>query len=810
MWQDLRFGLKLLWKEKGFTLTALATLALCIGANSAIFTVLHAVILAPLPFSEPDRLVSIGNIYPGAGIPKSTNVSIPDYLDRRKMTDVFDSAALRTGSGYDGGAEGSPARLDTDLVTPSYFRVLRAAPMMGRVFTEEETVFLKSQYAILSYGLWRDMFGSDPNVIGKDIRLSGAPYRIVGVMARAFAPPGSQAKLWVPLTWPPERATEDARHSNNRDMIARLAPGVSIGVARQRIDAVNRYNVEHAGKLRKLLENARFASTVQGLKDQMTEDVRPILYLLECAVALVLLIGCVNVANLMLVRSNVRMKELAVRHSLGAGRARLAAQLLLESLVLAALGGACGVVLGVAGVRLLSWLGADALPRGETIHVNAAVLAYTAITAVVTGLIFGSAPVYHLVRQDLNAVFRSTGRTGTVEKRALWTRSALVVCQVSLAFVLLIGAGLLSLSFARLLSVNPGFVPQNVQTAQFSLPRSRYPEDAQLRAFVSGLTPTLRAIPGVAAAGANSSLPMSGDTNDGVVLIEGYQLGAGELPPVPYWNTVDEGYFQPLGVPLRTGRVFTEADTADAPRAVIIDEYLARKYWPRGNALGGRIRRGVGSNDAPWTVIGVVASVQATDLADKSRMGQIYFSYRQSAARQMYVVVRTRDNASVTAAVRDALRKADPQLSLFDVKSMPERVAASLRDRKAAMVLCVVFAGLALVLSAIGIYGVLAYTVTQRTREFGIRMALGAGMGDVVGAVMGYGVRLAAIGLALGVAAAFALTRLMTSLLFDVKPADPMVFTAVGAALLCVALAASLVPSLRVTRIRPASALRYE
>jgi predicted permease len=810
MWQDLRFGLKLLWKEKAFTLTALATLALCIGANAAIFTVLHAVILVPLPFPEPERLVSIGNIYPGAGLPKSTHVSVPDYLDRRKMTDVFDSAALRTEAGYDGGAEGSPVRIDADLVTASYFRVLRATPMMGRVFTDEEAVFQKSQYVVLSYGLWKDMFGSDPNVIGRDIRLSGSPYRILGVMPREFAPPESHAKLWVPLTWPPERAAEDARHSNNWEMIARLAPGATIAAVKQRVDAVNRYNVEHAGKLRTLLENARYGTVIQGLKEQMTEDVRPILYLLECAVAFVLLIGCVNVANLMLVRSNVRMKELAVRHSLGAGRARLARQLLIESLVLAVLGGGFGVLLGTAGVRLLAWLGAATLPRGETIHVNATVLAFTAAIAVVTGLIFGSAPVYHLVRQDLNAVFRSTGRTGTSEKGALWTRSALVVCQVTLAFVLLIGAGLLSLSFARLLRVNPGFVPQNVQTAEFSLPRSRYPDDARLRAFVSNLMSGLRAIPGVIAAGAVNGLPMSGDSNDGAVMIEGYPLAAGELPPVPQWTTVDEGYFQALGVPLREGRVFTEADTADAPRAVVIDEYLARKYWPKGSAVGGRIRRGVSTNDQLWTVVGVVANVQSTDLADKNHLGQIYFSYRQSAARQMYVVVRTHDNGPVIAAVRDALRRADPELSLFDVKSMPERVAASLRDRKAAMVLCVVFAGLALVLSGIGIYGVLAYTVTQRTREFGIRIALGAGMADVVGSVMGYGLRLAAIGLVLGVAAAFALTRLMATLLFDVKPADPIVFASVGLGLLAVALLASLVPSMRVTRIHPANALRYE
>ena len=811
MVNDLRFGLKLLCKEKGFTLTALATLALCIGANTAIFTVLHAVILAPLPFAEPDRLVMMANIYPGARIAKSTHSSVPDYLDRRKMTDVFDSVALRSGAGYDAGAEGSPVRLEAEQVTPSYFHMLRVAPMMGRAFTEDDAVFTKSQFAILSYGLWRDMFARDPNIVGKDLRLSGTPYRVVGVMAEGFAGPGSQARLWVPLTWRPEQGTDDGRHSNNWELLARLAPGVTVAMAQQRVDALNRYNTEHAGRLRTLLENARFASVVKGLKEEMTGDVRPILFLLECAVGFVLLIGCVNVANLMLVRSNVRMKELAIRHSLGAGRARLAGQLLIESLALAMAGGGLGVVTGMAGVRLLARLGTEALPRGETIEMNPTVLAFSAAIAVLTGLIFGSAPVYHLVRQDLNAVFRSNERTGTTEKRALWTRSALVVCQVSLAFVLLIGAGLLTLSFARLLSVKLGFAAESVQTARFSLPRSRYPDDAHASGFLTGLLDRVRAIPGVTAAGIDHTLPFSGNTCDSVVMVEGYPLGPGELPPVPYHAFVDGGYFDALKVPLVEGRVFGPGDKADAPKVVVIDEYLARRYWPGRSAIGGKIRNGIDSTAPLFTVVGVVGGVRMEDLADQNRVGQLYFDYRQVTPRAVYIAVRTAaDDPRAIAAVRTALRQADPELALFDIKSMPERVALSLRDRQAAMVLCLAFAVLALVLSAIGIYGVLAYTVTQRTREFGIRMALGAGAGNVVGMVLGHGVRLAGIGLALGVAGAFALTRLMSTLLFQVKPTEPLVFAGVAVGLMTVALVASLLPSVRVARIRPASALRYE
>jgi predicted permease len=809
MIQDVRFGLKLLRKEKGFTLTALATLALCIGANTAIFTILHAVLLAPLPFVQPDLLITIGNIYPGAGITKSVQCSIPDYLDRRQLTDIFDSVALRTGTGYDVGS-GAAVRIDAEQVTPSYFNVLRVSPMMGRPFSDADAVFTKNQFVILSYGMWRDMFGRDQQIISKDIRLSGTTHRIVGVMPEGFASPGSPARFWVPLTWDPRQATEDGRHSNNWDMIARLKPTVSITVAQQRIDALNRYNTERS-RLRKLLENARFASIVRGMKEDMTADVKPMLLLLECAVAFVLLIGCVNVANLMLVRSNVRMKELAIRHSLGAGRGRLAVQLMIESLALALFGGALGVITGLGGVRVLATLGADALPRGETIHMNPVVLLFSAAIAVLTGLIFGSAPVYHLVRQDLNAVFRSNERGGTSEKRALWTRSALVVCQVSLAFVLLIGAGLLALSFARLMDVNPGFTSQNVQTAQFSAPRSRYPSDPSAREFEGRVIGKVRAIPGVVAAGFNSSLPFTGNTSDGVVQVEGYQLAAGELPPVPYWHTADSGYFAALKIPLLAGRVFTEADNADAQKVVVIDEYLARKYWPGRNPVGGKIRRGVDSTSPEFTVIGVVGTVQNVDLGDQSKMGQLYFDYRQNTQRTLFVVVRTASgDVQAIAAVRDVLRQADPELALFNVKTMPERISSSLHDRRSAMVICLAFAGLALTLSAIGIYGVLAYTVTQRTREFGIRIALGARVPDVAGMVLRQGVLLAAIGLVIGAGGAIALTRLMSTLLFGVKPTDPLVFGGVAAILMAVAVCASLIPSLRVTRIRPATALRYE
>ncbi|HEY1496594.1 MAG TPA: ABC transporter permease [Candidatus Solibacter sp.] len=811
MFQDLRFGFKLLWKEKAFTVTALLTLALCIGANTAIFSVLHAVILAPLPFPESDRLVAMGNIYPGAGLDKSVQNGIPDYFDRRKLTDVFESVTLYVDAGFDAGAEGSPVRLKADLVTPSFFHVLRAAPLMGRLFTDDDAVLDKNQFVILSYGLWKEMFARDAAILGRDVRLSGVNYRVVGVMPEGFSLPGREARLWVPLTWAPRQTTDDARHNNNWSMIARLQPAATVASAQRRLDALNRHNIETSGKFRKILEAARFATTVTTVKDQLVGDVRPTLILLQCAVAFVLLIGCVNVANLMLVRSSIRMKELAIRYSLGAGRARLAMQLLIEAMALAALGGICGLFTGAAGIRLLELVGTADLPRGASIAMDGSVLAFSAAIAVLTGLVFGSVPVYHLVRRDLNAVFRSTERTGTTEKRALMTRSALVVCQVSLAFVLLIGSGLLTLSFARLLAVDPGFGAQNVQTAQFSLPRSRYKEDAQLRNFLGPLLADIRAIPGVAAAGATDALPFAGNVDASALGVEGYNANGGELPPVPNWSQIDAGYLPAMQIPLRAGRYFLESDTADSPKVAIIDEFLARKYWPAGRAVGGHIRRGIDPGSPTYTVIGIVGSIKAGDLADQSPRGAVYFDYKQNPARNVHIVVKTAAaNQQAVAAVRAALLKADSEVPLFDIKTMPERVSSSVRDRKAAMLICLVFALLALALSAIGIYGVLAYTVAQRTREFGIRMALGATAGNVVGMVVRHGVRLAALGLAFGIATAFAVTRLMTTLLYGVRPTDPAIFLAVAAALMTVAIIASVIPSFRVTRIRPATALRSE
>ncbi len=815
MLSDLRFGLKLLLKERAFTATALLTLALCIGANTAIFTVLNGVVLEPLPYPDSERLVAMYNIYPGVGVMDRGANGVPDYLDRKKLTDIFDSVTLMGDSGYDFGQQGAPERINGAYVTPDYFRALRVQPALGRAFTAEEATIGKEQVVLLMYPFWKQAFAGDPGIVGKDIRLSGKPYRVIGVMPEGFEVLGNdETRVIVPFAFRPEQTTDDARHSNSWGMIGRLKPGVTIAQAQKRIDALNTANLDRFPQLKQLILDAKFATVVRDLKDEVVRDIKPTLFLLQAAVVFVLLIGCVNIANLMLVRSNIRMKELAIRFSLGAGRSRLARQLLTEAVTLAAIGGGLGIGIGYLGVRLLTALGTNTLPRGANLSLNGAVLAFSAAVAVATGLIFGSVPVFHLFRRNLNDVFRQNDRGGTAQHHAMWTRSALVVCQVSLAFVLLIGAGLMALSFSNVLKVDPGFTPEGVTTARFSLPDLRYNNEPARLAFTRRLLDEVRAIPGVKQAGATTYLPFSGNSNASVISIVGRPLKPGEKPPVPGWNRVDYGYFKAMGIQLVQGRLFNAGDGPDSQKVVIIDEYLAKNRWPEGNAIGAQVMRGLGrreDNDpAKWTIVGIVRSVKTGDLAESNPVGQIYFPYTQFVPNSMHLVVKTDGGRQVAADLRRVVQKADPELPLFDVKSMPERISTSLLNRKAAMVICLVFAGLALLLSAIGIYGVLAYAVTQRTRELGIRVALGATVPDVVSMVVGQGLKLAGIGLVIGFLGALALTRLMTTLLFEVAPTDPGVFLAVAVALAFVAVVASFVPSLRALRIRPAIALRYE
>jgi len=809
MLQDIKFGLKLLWKHKAFSLAALLTLALCIGANTAVFTLLNTVVLSSLPFPEADRLVKMYNLYPGAGVTELGANGVPDYLDRRKLTDVFEEVALIGWRGYDVGSEGAAQRIDGQYVTPSYFRVLKTQPILGRIFADDEAVEGKDRVVILTESLWKEMFASDPKVIGRDIRLSGVPHSIVGIMPDTLNTLDRESKLWVPFTFTKEQTSDDARYSDSYGMIARLKPGVTIASAIKRVDMLNKANLDILPQYKSLLETAQFQTKIGGMRDELVRDIRDKLYLLQLAVLGVLLIGCVNLANLMLVRTSVRLKELAVRFSLGAGRWRLCRQLLIESITISVLGGLLGIGIASGSVPLLSYLGAEELPRGANLRIDGAVLVFTFVMTLLTGLIFGSVPLLHLFRRDLTEVFRGNERMGTAGRQILSLRAALVVFQVSLVFLILIGSGLLTRSFIRLLKVNPGFKGENVVTARFSLPENRYRDESGRRNFITTLLDKVRSIPGVKHSGITTFLPFSGSISRSGIMIEGRPLGPGEFPPVPGWNRIDSGYLQAMGIPLIAGRNFNESDVPDSMHVVLVDEFLARKYWPKGDLIGQKIHE-LDSKDL-FTIVGVVGSVKTGDLGEQNPVGHIYFHYKQSVPSSMHVVLRgDQESHLLTNVLRRELAHVDPELALFDARMMRERMSISLENRRALMVLCLIFGGLALLLAAIGIYGVLADSVTQRTREIGIRMALGATGNDVLRMVLGQGLKLTVIGLALGAVGAFFLTRAMSTFLFEVKPHDPSVFLLTGLLLCLVALISSLIPSLRAVWIQPSVALRHE
>ncbi len=809
--QDLRFASRLLLKDKTFNLVALLTLALCIGANTAIFSVVNSVLLQPLPFAESDRLVEIYNSYPGVGVPKG-GAAAPELADRRAETEIFDSLSMQTTRNFDVGVEGSPQRLSFLAVTPSFFQVFRIAPLLGRTFTEEEGLEGGDKVILLSYGLWQELFTGRQDVVGEQIRLSGEPFTVIGVLPQMFETV-FERRAAVPLVFSKRELSADGRHSNNSSMMARLQPGVAVELAQQRVDAINLRNEELYPQFVEVLHSAGYHSVVVPLHDELVKNVRSALYILLAAVGLVLLIGCVNVANLLLVRSNVRLKELSIRAALGAGKRRLGALLLTESLLLGLLGGALGLAIGVGGVRLLNNLAGDMLPTGAAVEVDATVLVFTLVLGVLTSLFFGIVPLAHVLRTNLSQIVRQGGRGGTDARPAIAARGALVVAQVSLAFVLLVGSGLLMSSFLRAVGVDPGFQPEGVLSGQFTLPNVRYQENKQIHVFVDSLLTEVRGLPGVHSVGITSIVPFSDDNNSSAISIVGRELGPGDLPPVPCWTVVDGDYFEAMGIPLLRGRYIDERDTSESERVVLIDRRLADKFWPNENPVGQQIRTDIRPNgDAPaYTIIGVVGEILLNDLTAASPIGVIYFSNRQMNRRDLGIVVKTdRGGAELNGAITAALHRLDPELPFYDVRSMNERLEDSLQSRKAIVWLSSVFGGLALFLSGIGIYGVLAYSVSQRKREFGIRMALGAESGAVVRSVAGQGLRLASVGLLVGICAALALTRLMDTLLYGVVPSDPAVFASVSAVLATVALVASMIPSLRATRIDPNKALREE
>jgi predicted permease len=814
--QDVRYAVRVLLKDRAFTLTTLLTLTLCIGANAAIFAVVNSVILRPLPVPGADRLVLLYNSYPRAGVIRAST-GVPDYYDRLRETDVFEELALYQQRGVTVGGQGSVERLSALAARPSLFRMLRATPARGRIFTDEEAEPGTERKVVLSYGLSQRLYGGGDAALGKDLRINGLPYHIVGVMPQDFYFVDPDVELWIPLAFTPEQRSDDERHNNSWTMVGRLKPGASISQAQQQIDALNARNLDRFPDLKAILVNAGFHTIVTPLQQDLVREVRRSLYLLWGGVLLVLAIGAVNITNLVLIRSTARSRELATRHALGAGMPRLTRQLLTETLLLTLIGGLTGVALGYLTLNLLSGLGIESIPRSAEIRIDGTVLAFTFGLALAVGLLVGLVPVLNLRRANLSQAFREEGRSGTSGTGARALRRLLVASQVGFAFMLLIGAGLLLASFQRVLAVDPGFEASRLLTARVSPPGTRYADESQLMALCDRLLGAIRGLPGVEHAGATSVIPFGGDTTDSVILAEGYEMAPGESLISPYRISATPGYLEALRVPLKSGRLFTASDTTTSPRVVIVDEALARKFWPGQDPIGRRMYRPNNPDDllkpgpnTQWiTVVGVVGEARLAGLVNSdTRVGAYYFPASQDMFRTMSLAVRTAgDPLAVTNSVRQALASIDPELPLYSVRTMEDRINESLTDRRTPMLLAGMFAVVALFLAAMGLYGVLAYQVAQRRKEIGIRMALGSEPSGIFALVLREGVWLLAVGLIAGLGGAFLISRAMESQLYEVSTMDPIVLTSVAAVLAVVAIIACAVPARRASRIDPNVAL---
>jgi predicted permease len=731
---------------------------------------------------------------------------------------VFQEQALYNTRGVTLSGNGDAERLVSMVSTPSMLRLLQVQPIRGRLFNEQDENDLgKTQKVILTYASWQRWFGGKDSAIGSDLRLNGTPFTVVGVLPRGFSFLDPDVTVWTPIAFTAEEKSDDSRHSNNWSYIARLKPGATVEQARQQIDALNARNLDRFPQLKQILINAGFHTVVVPLQPFLVREVRSTLFLLWGGVVFVLLVGAVNVTNLMLVRSSARMKELATRHALGAGLSRIARQLLTETLLLALCGAGVGLALGYAGVKALTLFSLDATPQGTAVGINGTVIAFTLALALALTMIIGLIPILGLRQMNLSQAFREEGRSGTAARGARLVRRALVTAQVAFAFMLLIGAGLLLASFQRVLAVNPGFDASHVLTGTVNPPSARYKGNDGARDFWNRLTERVRALPGVQAAGITSNIPLSGDTNDSVILAEGYVMAKGESLISPFNSTVSPGYFEAMGIPIRRGRYFTDSDTDRAPAVVIVDERLAKRFWKDQDPIGRRMWKpdspqelsgGPGSKTAFYTVVGVVGNTRVTGLTEKEPVGAYYFPFSQSPSRGMVIAARTAgEPAAIAGSIREQVRQIDPELPFYSVKPMQSRVEASLVSRRTPMLLASLFGGIALFLAAVGIYGVLAYQVAQRRKEIGIRLALGSDARRIFSLIVTEGLLLLGLGVAVGLAGAFAIRSAMATQLFGVQPMDPGVLAIVTVVLGVVAFLACAVPARRAARIDPLVAL---
>jgi len=797
LYRDARYGVRSLLKRPGFTAIALVALTLGIGANTAIFSLVNAVLLRPLPFAEPDRLVWVwGNIRNGGN---RASVSPLDFLDYRKQNTTFEEFAASIGVPLNLTGGGEPERLIAAGVTGNYFQALGAKPLLGRTFQLENEKSGSDQVTVLSYGLWQKRFGGDPAIINKTVTLDSKTCQIIGVMPQDFSFPRS-AELWIPLNFDISQEMKQ-RKAHFLRPIGRLKPGVTLAQAQADTDAVARRLEEQYPD-----SNTGWNLRLVSLREQLVGNTRPTLFILFGAVGFVLLIACANVANLLLVRAAGRQKEIALRTALGAGRFRIVRQMITESVLLALAGGALGTLLAIWGVELLVKLSAGSIPPTAQVRIDATVLGFTLLISLVTGVLFGLAPALRTMKLNLSESLKEGGRSGSEGPQRNRTRSALVVLESAVAVVLLIGAGLLIRSLIELQKVSPGFDAHNVLTMRVDLPRAKYDKPDKAANFFSQLEGRIGGLPGVENVGLVSELPLTGLLSDMPYAVEG-------RPPVSIdqafdddFRRVNRQYFAALRIPFLRGRNFTEQEVRQSAKVVIISDLLALQTFPNEEPIGKRLIMAMGNE--PFEIIGIVGDIRHRALESRPAAAMYLPTYEKGS---MNVVIRTKgEPTSIAAAVRKEVQAIDPDQPVAAVKTMEQWLDTSVSAPRYRTALLALFALVALVLAATGIYGVMSYSVTQRTHEIGVRMALGARRLDVLKLVVRQGMTLVVIGVALGLLGAFALTRVMSSLLFGVTAKDPMTFVAVAALLTLIAFVACYLPAHRATKVDPLVALRYE
>jgi len=804
-WQDLLFGARMLRTKPGFTLIAVITLALGIGANTAIFSVVNAVLLRPLPYQNPDRLVLVKESLPKLGWAQ-LSVSPAEFLDYQARNEVFSEMAAFTDLSVNLTGQGEAQRIQAARVSATLFPMLGVSPQRGRVFSAEEDQVGKNNVVMLSHGLWQRHFGADPAVIGKVVRLDERPYTVVGVMPPRFQFPytwtsfADAAELWIPL------AITDSEKRNRAGSfdygaIGRLKPGVSLAQAQANIEAVAaRMQEQHPD----IYKEVQVAATVVGLEQDVVKRVRPLLLILLGAVGMVLLIACANVANLLLARAASRQKEMAVRSAMGASAWRLARQLLTESVVLAFGGGIFGLLLAVWALDLIVRFGPQDVPRLPEVSLDPLVLGFTLVVSLLTGMLFGLAPAIQCLRFNFNDALKDASGRASRGREGKRLRGLLVIAETASALVLLVGAGLLINSFVRLLRVPPGFNPEGVVVARTAF---AYPGIEQRKAAQKQILERLAALPGVQAASVTTHLPLAGDRSIGFVI-----EGKATMVNTAYNALVSDDYFRALGIQLQTGRTFTREDGEGTTPVVVINETMARRFWPAGDAIGKRVKWGGWPGDQWLSIIGIVADVKVSSLEAEVNPA-IYmplFQIPRAWSAVAYVVRAAGDPTALIPSLRREITAVDAELPVYNIRTMEQVLAESVTQRRFSMLLLGLFAAVALLLAAIGLYGVMSYSVTQRTQEIGIRMALGANTRDVLKLVVGQGMLLALIGVMIGLGLAFGLTRFLTGLLFGVSPTDPLTFAVIALLLTVVALVACSLPARRAMKVDPMIALRYE